>query len=1129
MKKLLIPIMLVLLALSLIAQIFMRIVEKNETKDDGAPPFFVKEKLKAEWIMLRDPATNKIPDNIRNRELEFARSLPGAQILEFKNDQLLAEDWQLRGPFNIGGRTRALQYDSRDENTIQLGAVSGGMWKSLDRGQTWTVKTTPDQIKSVSCITQDTRQGKEDTWYYGTGEYFNIFGGLRGNGVFKSTDNGETWFALESTQSNTPQTWDNNFDYVWNIVTDPVAEEDVIVAATAVGSIKRSSDGGETWNSMLGGFGNEGAWYTDVQVTSNGIYYAALSQATFDNGTAKTKGIYRSTDGIKWIDITPEFMPEKYKRIVIAIAPSEENIVYFMAETPGTGKITIDSRGEEQFHSIWVYNYISGEGTGDGGTWEDRSESVPYNPAYYRESFFSQGSYDLVINVKPDDPNFVVVGGTSLFRSTDGFKTSNNTTMIGGYCPLALDCRDPYTYTNQHADQHVILFSRNNTSEMYSGSDGGAHLTYDCHATPVVWTSLNNGFYTTQFYSVAVDPVTPGSDLIVGGLQDNGSLICTTANNKDDWNMVEFKDGFWADVDAGAENLYVSENTNKQPKIHIWRERFDNDGKRFSKVRIDPDGGYEFIWNTPFVLDPNDQNKMYLAGGYVVWRNSDLSQIPVEDNTDSTSIGWDSLAVTHLDSVSTSVGFDEKVTSIAISENPENILYYGTYYSRVFRVDNSDTEDIVAKDITGDNFPSLSTVTCVAIDPDDADKVFAVMSNYSILSIFYTEDGGESWVPVSGNLEERPDGSGAGPAVFWVEILKIGDHKLYFAGTSIGVFSTAYLDGPSTVWKMESASMIGNSVCRTMDSRESDGLVVAGTYGYGVFSKNFTTMPALPPAPGLIFPADEAKAIHDTTTFKWDAVEDAVFYKIEISQDPEFTTIDQTIDAVTDTKIYVKDLEQGYKDYFWRVQARSYAGIGSPSAPYKFKTAIAPPTLVYPENKEKNLPEGVDLRWNKVEGADAYHLLVGERIKFTDIVFDITGITDTTIKIDWLTPNTYHNWVVSAIDEDGEGVFQSYFRFKTAVYVSVDEAITEQIGITSIAPNPVSGSAIVNFSLPKSANAIFALYDLNGKKIKSYPTMQVNKGSNQFEMNTEGINSGVYYLRMQANGMTFAKKVTISK
>ena len=95
---------------------------------------------------------------------------------------------------------------------------------STDGGQSWNLTNNPGQLHNVTCVAQDTRVGKEDTWYFGIGENRGGWLGdvsFLGNGIYKSTDGGMSWDSLHITTSNTPQADDSDFDFVWNIVTDP--------------------------------------------------------------------------------------------------------------------------------------------------------------------------------------------------------------------------------------------------------------------------------------------------------------------------------------------------------------------------------------------------------------------------------------------------------------------------------------------------------------------------------------------------------------------------------------------------------------------------------------------------------------------------------------------------------------------------------------------------------------------------------------------------------------------------------------------------------------------------------------------------------------------------------------------
>lgn len=118
-----------------------------------------------EWLRLRDPATGQIPPNIRAKALAFAKTLPtkeaaGSLKKSRKAAQIQTQAWSARGPFNIGGRTRALAVDITNENIILAGGTSGGMWRSFDGGISWNRVTDPAQLPTATCIAQDTRPGK---------------------------------------------------------------------------------------------------------------------------------------------------------------------------------------------------------------------------------------------------------------------------------------------------------------------------------------------------------------------------------------------------------------------------------------------------------------------------------------------------------------------------------------------------------------------------------------------------------------------------------------------------------------------------------------------------------------------------------------------------------------------------------------------------------------------------------------------------------------------------------------------------------------------------------------------------------------------------------------------------------
>jgi photosystem II stability/assembly factor-like uncharacterized protein len=773
-----------------------------------------------ETKMLADPAIGKIPENIRAKELAFAATIP---VLHSNKSQRGEPFWKQRGPWNVGGRTRAIAIDVANENTIFAAGVSGGIWRTTNGGAYWQKMTKPNQLLNITCLAQDTRPGKTNIWYAGTGEYLgNSASGsvafYYGDGILKSTDNGQTWNLLASTSVGKPQALSKDFNLVHNIAIHKADTSNIVYAAT-YGGVYRSVDGGTKWTKVRGAGLTNGSALSDVAVTSAGVVYATMSSE------GNQRGIWRSVDGINWTNITPSNFAPIYNRMVIGIDPNDENRVYIFASTPGSGKKGLDFRKREDWSSLWKYTYVSGNGTGAGGFWEDRSANLPGLGGHFGD-INTQGGYDMYVRIKPGDPNTVFLGSTNIWRSTDAFATSDKISWIGGYGPGS--ALPDYTYVpNHHPDQHNLVFYPSNPDMMLTSHDGGISKTTDNKSEIPVWTSLCNGYLTTQFYTVAIDHGTPGSNEIMGGLQDNGTYLTRTTNGQSPWAMPGNGDGSFCAITDGATDYYVSKQNGQS-----WRLKLDNNGNPVQWARIDPPLAKVTNFINPFTLDPNDQKRMYFIGGTRLWVNNDLTQIPLKapKDTNKTAQGWSKLS-TQVDTV-------QQIGAVAVSRKPADVLYYGTELGKLYRVDGASTGTKNAVNITSALFPVNAYISNICIDPKDAQKVIVVFSNYSVQSLFYTTNGGTSWTAVSGNLEQNSNGTGNGPSCRWAAILPIKDKRAYFIATSTGLYSTDTLMGANTIWTQQDPEGIGNNVCTMLDTRPADGLLVIATHGAGMYSAN---------------------------------------------------------------------------------------------------------------------------------------------------------------------------------------------------------------------------------------------------------------------------------------------------
>ncbi len=333
-----------------------------------------------------------------------------------------------------------------------------------------------------------------------------------GNGVYKSTDNGETWARLPNSNTSPLEEFNISADLIFKVVVDPTNGNVYIAAAAA---ILRSTDGGNTWNNVLNDTLVSSGRATDIIVTSTGVFYAAFA----GSNSPGTDGVWRSPTGASgsWTRIAgsgsgtnpPGWNAQAgYGRVVLALAPSLESRVYALYFN-NTASDCIGTAAPEAEFFYWT--------DGAPGTWTDISATLPNEVGCSdgNDPFAVQGGYDLVIGVKPDDPTTVFIGGTNAYRSTN---TGATWTRVGGYAGPTGYAQ----YANSHPDIHSFVFQPGSPATMISGNDGGIQRTTDIMAGTVAWTQINNGYRTYQYYYVVNDPRN-ANNKVMGGAQDNGT------------------------------------------------------------------------------------------------------------------------------------------------------------------------------------------------------------------------------------------------------------------------------------------------------------------------------------------------------------------------------------------------------------------------------------------------------------------------------------------------------------------------------------------------------------------------------------------------------------------------------
>lgn len=760
--------------------------------------FDSENRIKQEFLKLRSPQTNVIPAHIKQKENEFYRTTFAKNFLLKQSS--IQDNWSSIGPNGLGGRTRALGLDVRNENIINAGAATSGMFQSTDNGKSWVRTSTADDLPSVTCLIQDTRPGEENNWYYATGEYRSPslrFGNVlySGDGIFKSTNNGKSWSVIPATSTGKPNLNNNSFDFIYNLALDNSNKNQTELYAATFKGIRRSTDGGATWQQVLGDNSTPDC-YSDVIVTPSGIVYATISSSS------GIGGVYKSFDGINWAKFQPSDFPEQTKRFVIAYAPSNESIIYLFGQTENFGAKIDGFYGFPEWYAVWRYHP-------QADNWLNLSNNIP-TQGY--QNFNSLNSYCMYLKVAPTNPELVFIGLSNLYSTLSGFLDSE-LRWLGGYSdngawnlPKAL-----------HPDQHSFAFSNTNPNVIYCGNDGGIKKTNIVNNSDFSnsWEQLNNGYVTSQFYSASIDKSSQ-TNYVAGGAQDNGSWLAYTANLNTEWESIGGGDGCMTEV-LDKENIYYATQNG-------WIYKIDNDNG-VSYLNKGGDANYLFV--NPFILPNTDE--IYTAAGSYIKYLSGLDSKSYYDYNEQAP--WQIMENTRLE--------NSEIQISALATSGDRLLY-GTTNGKLFLLNNRQNLTEPTTDITSAEFPKNAYINCIATSDENKEFAVVVFTNYNVRSVFFTDDMGKTWNDISGNLEENPDGSGNGPSCKWASLLHLGSerYKIYL-GTSIGLYSVVFGKNGFSAWEQEGKNSIGNCIVDMIDFNANK--VVAASWGRGIFAEDRPT------------------------------------------------------------------------------------------------------------------------------------------------------------------------------------------------------------------------------------------------------------------------------------------------
>ncbi len=620
--------------------------------------------------------------------------------------------WRSIGPALTSGRITDVAVVDRNPLVMYVASATGGAWKTVNGGTTWTPVFEREGTASLGAIAVS--QTNPNLVWVGTGEDFNARSNSWGDGVYKSEDGGKSWQHMGLTESR----------HIGRVLIHPKNPEVVFVAA--MGSLWgageerglfKTSDGGKTWTKAL--YISEHTGIADVAFDLNRpeLLFAGAHQRERRNwsliGGGPEGGLFRSMDGGDTWEKVSRGIPEgDLGRIGVSTCRSDPDRVYAAIAAQDRGGIfRSDNRG---------------------ASWERVTSEVTTRWAYGQ------------IRCDPNDADRVYVLLTSSMVSADGGRSWERLVTGGGV----------------HGDHHALWINPANSDHLVLGTDGGLYFSFDRSRT---WEFLPN-LPVTQFYNLAVDLQEPFY-YVYGGTQDNNTFGGPSGTRNldgivnDDWFMTVPGDGFHVQIDPEKPHIVYSESQ------YGRLIRFDTRTGERRLIQPQPPEGekYRWNWSSPILISRHDKRTLYFAANKVFrspdrgdsWevvspdltRRLDHYELPLQGKQ------WPR------DAIALHQGTSDYGNIMSVSESPleRGRLVAGTDDGQISVTRDDGESWTTVKAFPG--VPDQTRVSRVAVSQAKRETIYAVFDAHKDNDfrpyVVRSDDFGSTWSNITGNLPEH--------------------------------------------------------------------------------------------------------------------------------------------------------------------------------------------------------------------------------------------------------------------------------------------------------------------------------------------------------------------------------------